>query len=150
MLTIKRTDARDSDFLSLVKELDADLAEKDGEDHEFYSRLNVVDDIKEAVVAYEENVPIACGAIRFYEHGAVEVKRMYTVPEQRGKGIAMEILRELEAWAKELGYERTVLETGKRQPAAIALYLKTGYVITENYGKYVGIDNSVCFSKQLT
>lgn len=149
MITVKRTDANNADFLSLVRELDADLAEKDGEDHAFYSKLNVVDDIKEAVVAYDGDIPIASGAIRFYEDGVVEVKRMYTVPAKRGQGIAFQILKELEEWAGELGYERTILETGKRQPAAIALYLKAGYVITENYGKYKGIDNSVCFSKQL-
>jgi len=147
---MKRTDAKDPDFLSLVQELDADLALKDGDDHVFYAKLNVVDDIRQAIVAYDGNQPIACGALRDYEKGVVEVKRMYTVPEQRGKGIAFKVLEELESWAHELGYDRLILETGKRQPAAIALYLKAGYVITANYGKYVGIDNSVCFSKNVS
>ena len=57
------------------------------------------------------------------------------------------ILTELEAWAAELSYSKCILETGKRQPEAIALYLKQGYVNIPNYGQYAGVDNSVCFEK---
>ena len=74
---------------------------------------------------------------------------MFTKPTCRGKGIATKILIELENWASELGFHSTVLETGKRQPEAINLYLKNGYDIIDNYGQYKGVDNSVCFEKKL-
>jgi GNAT superfamily N-acetyltransferase len=80
---------------------------------------------------------------------AMEIKRMYTLPERRGKGIASVILTALEKWALELSYTKTVLETGKRQPEAIALYEKSGYRLIPNYGQYTGVENSLCFEKLL-
>ena len=74
---------------------------------------------------------------------------MFTLPEKRGKGLASKILNELEVWSKELGYEKIVLETGKRQTEAVALYNKCGYKIVPNYGQYIGVANSVCFEKIL-
>ena len=146
---IKRTDSDDPDFIKLVKYLDADLAEKDGSDHAFYSQYNKIDKIKHAVVLYKNDIAIGCGAMKEFTENTMEVKRMYTVTESRGKGIATNILRELENWAAELSYKKCVLETGKRQPEAIALYKKNGYKIISNYGQYVGIENSVCFEKAL-
>ena len=79
----------------------------------------------------------------------MEIKRMYTSPEFRGKGAATRILRELENWAAELSCKKCILETGKRQPEAIRLYQRNGYLPIPNYGQYAGIENSVCFEKQL-
>jgi len=149
MINLKRTNSDDPDFISLVKFLDADLAIKDGADHSFYSQYNKIDKIKHVIVAYENDLPIACGAVKEYSPDTMEIKRMYTAPESRGKGIASKILSELEKWAIELSYEQCILETGKRQPDAIELYKKNGYKITSNYGQYVGIENSVCFKKEL-
>jgi len=148
-LTIKRTDSDNPDFIKLVKYLDADLAEKDGAEHAFYSQFNKIDKIKHAVVLYENDTAIGCGAMKEFAENIMEVKRMYTVTESRGKGIATKILNELENWAAELSYKKCVLETGKRQPEAIELYKKNGYKIFPNYGQYVGIENSVCFEKAL-
>ena len=149
MITTIRTDASHADFIALVKALDADLANRDGRDHSFYNTFNKIDAIKYAVVAYENDTPVSCGAIKEYTPGTMEVKRMYTVPEHRGKGIAAVVLKELELWAKELGYKTCILETGKRQPEAIWLYQKNGYTTIPNYGQYAGVDNSVCFEKHL-
>lgn len=149
MIHLKRTSSTDPDFISLVKKLDAYLAEIDGAEHAFYARLNKTDEINTVVVAYEEDLPVGCGAIRRMNMVAMEVKRMYTLPEFRGKGIAQKILSELENWAFDLGFVKCVLETGKRQPEAIALYEKSGYKRIPNYGKYSGVENSVCFEKTL-
>jgi GNAT superfamily N-acetyltransferase len=100
-------------------------------------------------VAYQHNVAVGCGAIKAFDDASMEVKRMFTLPESRGTGIASNILHALETWAAELGYKTCVLETGKKQPEAIALYQKSGYEITPNYGQYVGIENSVCFMKNI-
>jgi putative acetyltransferase len=149
MITLRRTDSDDEDFKALVKLLDADLAMRDGADHGFYSQFNKIDKIRHAVVCYENAQAIGCGAIKAFSDEAMEVKRMYVSLEGRNKGIATRVLTELEDWAREMGYARCVLETGKRQPEAIALYEKNGYRRTENYGQYVGVENSVCFEKNL-
>lgn len=148
-LRLQRTDSSDPNFVELVRHLDADLAERDGEDHSFYAQFNKIDKIKYAIVAYEDGRPVGCGAIKEYSPDAMEVKRMYTSPESRGKGVASSILSELERWAAELSYQRCILETGKRQPEAIALYKKKGYQIIPNYGQYADVEDSVCFEKKI-
>lgn len=150
MLQLRRTNSEDPDFIALVRLLDADLAERDGSEHAFYAQFNKIDMIRHAVVAYEQDEPVACGAIKEYEPGAMEVKRMYTLPAHRGKRIAAGVLAILEQWAAEMNYHRTVLETGKKQPEAIALYQRCGYTIIPNYGQYAGIENSVCFEKLIS
>ncbi|MFT3680362.1 MAG: GNAT family N-acetyltransferase [Ferruginibacter sp.] len=150
MTHLVRTDSTNTDFIELVRQLDALLAALDGEEHAFYNKLNKIDAIKHVVVAYENNIAVGCGAIREFEPGiSMEVKRMYTLPSARGKGVASKVLYELEQWAGEMRYKKCVLETGKRQPEAIALYKKSGYTTMPNYGKYINMDNSVCFEKQL-
>ena len=149
MLTLLRTNSDNKDFIELVKELDDLLAKLDGEEHAFYNSLNKIDKIKHAVVAYENGSPVACGAIREFSPDATEVKRMYTMPGYRGRGIATKVLAELEKWAAELSYHKCILETGKRQPEAIELYKKNGYTIISNYGKYLDVENSICFEKAI-
>ncbi len=149
-MEILRTDSLHPDFITLVELLDADLATRDGEDNAFYAQFNKINMLKNCVVVFEDKLAVGCGAFKPFEQKiSVEVKRMYVRESDRSKGIASLILQELEKWATELGYIKTVLETGKRQPEAIALYTKCGYQITENYGQYKGLQNSVCFSKLL-
>jgi putative acetyltransferase len=149
MLALSRTDSNHKDFRELVRYLDADLKIRDGDDHAFYDQYNKVDSIRFVVVAYENQKAVACGAIKEFDSTTMEIKRMYTLPEERGKGIAVTILNELEKWTAELGYTHCILETGKAQPEAIALYTKCGYDVIPNYGQYAGVDNSVCFSKEV-
>ena len=122
MLTLTRTNSENPDFIHLIQFLDADLAKNNGDQNDFYAQFNKVNMIKHVIVAYDDGKAVACGAIKEFEPGVMEVKRMYTAPESRGKGIAGKILSELEAWAVELGYQKCVLETGKTQTAAIRLY----------------------------
>ncbi len=149
MFRILRTDSSNKHFVKLVTQLDADLAERDGNEHAFYHQFNSIDTIKHAIVLYEGLEPIGCGAIKEYAPGTMEIKRMFTTVNFRGKGMGTSILLELEKWSKELGYNKCVLETGKRQPEAIALYKKNGYIVTDNYGQYAGVENSVCFEKDI-
>jgi putative acetyltransferase len=93
---------------------------------------------------------VGCGAIKEYEENVMEVKRMFVPLEKRGKGIASIVLGELESWAKELGYQKCILETGKKQPEAIRLYQKNNYATIKNYGQYADVVSSVCFEKLLT
>ena len=150
MIKLVRTNSDHPDFIALVKQLDAYLAIIDGEDHAFYDQFNKIDKIKHVVVAYFNNQPTACGAIKEYLPNTMEVKRMYTSTASRGKGMATQVLTELENWAAELGYQKCVLETGKRQEDAVALYQKNGYLLIPNYGQYATIAISVCFEKALS
>lgn len=149
MTSLIRTDARHPDFIQLVKLLDADLAVKDGEDHAFYNQYNKLDAIRHVVLWYENGTAVGCGAIKAFEPGVMEIKRMFVLPGYRGRGIATKILRELESWAGELSCSRCVLETGKKQPDAIGLYQKNGYSLIPNYGQYTGVENSLCFEKKI-
>jgi len=148
-IKIVRTNSANEDFISLVKELDKDLAIRDGDEHAFYAQFNKIDMIHHCIVAYLYSVPVGCGAIKQYDGEIMEVKRMYVLPNHRGLGIASTILFNLEIWAKELGFNKCVLETGKKQPEAIQLYTKNNYQIIPNYGQYIGVENSVCFEKIL-
>lgn len=149
MITCIQTNSDNTDFQNLVKELDIDLAIRDGAEHSFYAQFNKIDTIKYAIVAYENQTPVGCGAIKQYSTDTLEVKRMYVLPDKRGQGIASQILHALELWAAALGYKKCLLETGKKQPEAIALYKKNGYRVIPNFGQYKNVENSVCFEKIL-
>jgi putative acetyltransferase len=149
MLTLNciRTTSDNQDFQRLVKELDADLKVRDGDEHAFFAQFNKTDMIKHVVIAYQNNIAVGCGAFKAFSENIVEIKRMYVPLALRGKGIASVVLRELENWAAEIGTNKCVLETGIRQPEAIRLYSKNGYKIIPNFGQYVGVESSVCFEK---
>lgn len=149
MEQLKRTTSTDSNFKSMVTLLDADLAERDGDDNAFYAQFNGIVHLKYCVVYYIDNIPVGCGAFKPFNETTIEVKRMFILPSHRGKSIASKVLNELELWAKELNFYSSVLETGLRQPEAIALYKKNGYTIIPNYPPYEKMENSVCFNKLL-
>ncbi|MFI7676478.1 GNAT family N-acetyltransferase [Actinophytocola sp. NPDC049390] len=100
------------------------------------------------LVAYVDDVPAACGGWR--AHGTeVELKRMYVRPSCRGRGLARAVLAELERTAAEAGYTRLVLETGQRQPEAIALYTSAGYTPVPAFGYYAEAPEAVHLGKPL-
>ncbi|MCQ4142380.1 GNAT family N-acetyltransferase [Chryseobacterium sp. EO14] len=148
-MTIKRTDSSNKDFQNLVQLLDADLAIRNGEDHSFYDQFNKIDAIKNCIVIYVDEIPAACGAFKKFDEETVEIKRMYTNPDFRKKGLATTIVKDLEIWAKELNYTKAVLESSLEQNEALSVYEKSGYTRIPNYGQYIGIDKSVCYEKVL-
>ena len=107
------------------------------------------------LVGYVDGVPVATGAWRrslvraLGGANAVEVKRMYVVPEHRGRGLARLVLAELETTAVGAGYDLVVLETGVRQPEALALYASSGYVEIEGFGHYRDSPLSRCLGKRV-
>ena len=147
MVKLKRINSADPDFITLVQKLDADLAKRDGADHAFYDQYNSIENLNHVIVLYENDKAISCGAFKKFDTESVEIKRMFTLPEHRGAGHGAAVLSELEIWATELNYTKSILETGTKQHEAIQLYLKCGYVLVENYGQYVGVENSRCFEK---
>jgi len=150
VLDLKRTDSKDPDFIVLVQELDSFLSRMNGEEDAIYSQYNKIDALKQVVVAYLDGCPAGCGAIKLLEPGTGEVKRMYTIPKLRSRGVASAILKELEGWARETGCVRCVLETGTMLPDAVKLYQSRGYMQIPNYGQYQGMERSICFEKRLS
>jgi len=146
---ILRTDSTNPDFQKLVKSLDATLAEHNGENDDFFSQYNKIDTIKNCVVVYIDDIPAACGAFKPFSEYTVEIKRMFTDPEFRKKGLGSAIVKELENWAAELNFKKAVLETSQDLKSAISVYEKNGFYRIPNYGQYIGIEQSVCYEKEL-
>ncbi|MET7696737.1 GNAT family N-acetyltransferase [Streptomyces sp. NPDC005485] len=109
------------------------------------------------LIAYDgQDLPVATGGWRTqdendegYSDGDAELKRMYVIPGARGLGVARRILAALELDARTAGRSRMVLETGTKQPEAIALYLSSGYEPCTKFGHYRFHDESRCFAKPL-
>ena len=113
MLQLKRVTSQNKDFQQLVKDLDAFLAVTDGDEHDFYNQFNKIEGLQYVIVAYLNEVAVGCGALRPFDKETMEVKRMFTLVDYRGKGIASQILTELESWSLELDYKKCVLETAQ-------------------------------------
>ncbi|MDB4922209.1 GNAT family N-acetyltransferase [Mucilaginibacter sp.] len=148
-LILKRTDSDNTHFRNLISRLDQYLERRYGAQQGFFNQFNKLDKIKNVIIAYLDDTPVGCGALRAYNNTDIEIKRMFVADEHRGKGIAMQVLNELENWATELNFQNCILETGTNQPEAVSLYLKCGYEISEAYGHYVGVENSICMKKGL-
>lgn len=100
------------------------------------------------LVVYVDDVPAACGGWRAHDPDA-EMKRMYVRPSFRGLGLARAVLAELERTAAEAGYERLILESGDRQPEALALYASAGYTPVPRFGTYADAPEAVHLGKKL-
>ncbi|MFH9423689.1 GNAT family N-acetyltransferase [Streptomyces sp. NPDC017529] len=108
------------------------------------------------LLAYEDGRPLATGGWRAqdanpegYADGDAEIKRMFVVAEARGRGLARRILAALEADARAAGRTRMVLETGIKQPEALALYASCGYLPAPKFGLYRTYEDSRCMAKPL-
>ena len=144
-----RTNSKHPHFVALVKQLDDLLAVVDGDKHDYYHQFNGIEGLPYVIVAYYNGKPTACGAMKPYNNTTVEIKRMYTDPDSRGKGLGKSILTELEQWAKELGFKNLMLETGTSFEAANNLYKKYGFTQIPNYDQYVDLKDSICFQKAI-
>lgn len=150
MIRFLRTNSDNTAFRELVTLLDEDLHRRDGQEHAFYAQFNKIANIRHAIVCFNGQDAVGCGAFKAYDENTVEIKRMFVMPAYRGQGIGLQILKELEKWAAELQYTAAVLETGKRQPEAIRLYQKAGYALIKNFGQYENVENSVCMRKPIS
>lgn len=141
-----------ADARRLIAALDAHLAGRYPVEQRFGPNLKpaqVAPGLGTFVIARVEGRAIGCGAVRLLDPTTVEVKRMYVEPEQRGRGVAKEILQHLEDAGRGLGAERAVLETGIHQDEAIGLYRRAGYVEVDCWGEYSTSPTSVCYEKRL-
>jgi GNAT superfamily N-acetyltransferase len=95
-------------------------------------------DVSLVLVARDDDgTALGCGVLRVLADGVAEVKRMYVVPTARGRGVGRTLLADLEDAARDLGWTTLRLETGPRQPEAVALYMRAGYRPIAAFGSYV-------------
>jgi GNAT superfamily N-acetyltransferase len=101
------------------------------------------------VIRDDDGRAVGCGGVARFDDTRGELKRMYVVPEARGRGLGRHLLVELEAQARDLGYLALVLETGDLQPEALGLYRTSGYEQIPCYPPYDSRALSLCFEKRL-
>jgi GNAT superfamily N-acetyltransferase len=137
---------------ALIADLDAEIRARYPEDGASFLRLEpeeVAPGRGAFVGARAAGRLVGCGAVRRLDAATAEVKRMFVKAEARGQGIGRLILAALEGEALALGVRRLVLETGDRQPEALALYERAGFARIPAFGEYVGAPLSVCMGKEL-
>lgn len=101
------------------------------------------------LAAYEGDQIVGCGALKNMHGHYCELKRMYVAIDRRQRGIGQCLLRELEARSASHGIHLIRLETGVRQPEALALYRRNGYKETEAFGDYAASSSSIFMEKRL-
>lgn len=145
------TDGCNNDFIGLCHELDDFLNELVGgeQNRSEYVQYNRLDDVHDVVIAYSDQLPVGCASFKRYDDEHAELKRVFVKKEYRGLGISVELIRKLEARAKEQKFRYFILESGEPLIAAMALYRKIGYKVIPNYGPYVDMEDSVCMGKGL-
>jgi len=151
-LSVSRGHIASAAARALIEALNAELSERYPEDGANHFRLDpdeVADGRGAFLIAVRSGVPVGCGAVRRIDETAGEIKRMYVVPAERGRGVGRIILSALEVEARALGLRRLLLETGARQPEAIALYERAGFSGIARFGEYVDSPLSVCMAKTL-
>ncbi|MDE6853013.1 MAG: GNAT family N-acetyltransferase [Lachnospiraceae bacterium] len=150
-MRFKYTDGCNKDFIELCHQLDGFLNELVGgeENRIEYIQYNKLDDIHDAIVAYDKKIPVACASFKKYSDECAEVKRVFVKEGYRGMGISKELMKMLEKQAKERGFRYFILESGEPLVSAMALYRKIGYEVISNYGQYVDMDESICMKKKL-
>ena len=141
------------DAVQLIAALNAELAAtfpEPGATHFSISEGQVDAGVGAFLVAYLDDMPVGCGAVRRLDSSTAELKRMYVTPSVRGRGIGRALVEALEGEAQSLGVRRIVLETGTRLAPAIRLYEALGYVRIPLFGEYLSSpDTSLCFGKSL-
>jgi len=149
---VQQADIRSPAARTLIEALNAELSGTYPEQGACHFRLDaqeVADGEGAFLIAFRSRTPVGCGAIRRIEARTGEIKRMYVVPQERGRGVGRAILNAIEAEAQALRVSRLVLETGVRQSEALALYQHAGFSRIAPFGEYVRSPLSVCMAKEL-
>jgi GNAT superfamily N-acetyltransferase len=149
MITFVRTNFSNQDLHKLIVELDNEFVIRYPFLENMRIPFNILNESARVVVAYDHLMPVACGAFRPINETTIEIKRMYTIPSIRNRGIGKNILIKLEDWARREGFTVSILETGINQPEAISAYQKSGYTRIPNFPPYVDIKESICMRKYL-
>jgi|SRR5215470_465161 len=108
------------------------------------------DNVRFLVARSAAGLALGCGALLIGGEGEAEIKRMFVAAHQRGRHLGRQILLALESQAQAEGVRIVRLETGVRQPAALALYRSHGYLERGPFGSYAADPLSTFFEKRLS
>ncbi len=149
VLSIARESPRQDDVITLIRQSDALMQSLyPAESNHLVDIDSLAQPHVHLLVAREDGRALGCGAFVLGTDGQAEMKRVFVAPVARGKGIARAILEALERAAAQQGVTLMQLETGIRQPEAIALYRKFGYVERGPFGSYQPDPLSLFMEKQ--
>lgn len=149
-MRIVHTDGTDSRFIELCRELDHFLNETVGvEEQSEYNQYNTLEDIHNVVLLIENEKAVACGSCKEFEEGVAEIKRVFVKKEYRRRGFSRTLIDVIESEARNNGYKSLVLETGNQLKVAFKMYQSMGYEVTDNFGQYENMPDSICMKKTL-
>ena len=150
IIFVERADHRSPSVMALIAALDGELTGRYGlAETQKIVTLDFAEPGSAFFVAKIEGREVGCGGLRPLEPGVGEIKRMFVVRDARGAGVAKAILAEIEVEARRVGYKVLRLETGARQPEALALYEGAGFHPIPCYGRFADDPLSLCFEKRL-
>lgn len=148
MVDVRKVSIISSDAAQLIQELSEELKRITGSSGRSSFQFNAIKNQRAAFfISYLNGEAVGCGAIQEYTSNIAEIKRMYS--RKIGVGIGRAIIVTLENEARRLGYYSIILETRKVNRRAVSFYLNNGYQICDNYGKYIGRDEAICFIKNI-
>ena len=142
------TDEKDERFLELVSELDRGYYERIGNELSKYDSYNEFKNPHVVLLALDKGIPVACASYRAFDDVSVEFKRVYTKREYRRRGMAYNLITQLERSAAKDGYRFSYIITGKNNKAAISLYKKLNYEFIDNFGQFKDDNVVICMKKE--
>lgn len=142
------TDEKDERFLELVGELDRGYYERMGDELSKYDSYNEFNDPHVVILAVDNDNAVACASYRAFGNDSVEFKRVYVKSEYRKRGIAYNLIKELEKSAVKSSFKYSYIVTGKNNLPAIRLYEKLNYHLIDNFGQFKDDDVVVCMKKE--
>ncbi|MEZ9440685.1 GNAT family N-acetyltransferase [Vibrio atlanticus] len=142
----KKVEPNHRDFQSLIVELNSSLNQITNDTGESSFTSDSFDPLKDGcIVVYLNDRAVACGVFRYHESEVCELKRMYS----NKAGAGSYLLKRLECFAIEKGYRKAILSTRRVNSKAVTFYCRHAYSESSAYGKYVGVDRSICLSKMI-
>ena len=148
MVDVRKVSIMSFDAAKLIQELSEELKRITGSNGRSNVQLNDMENQRAAFfIAYLDGKAVGCGAIQEYAGDIAEIKRMYS--RKSGIGIGRAIIVAIENEAQRLKYHSIILETRKVNRTAVSFYLNNRYQVCNNYGKYIGRDEAICFIKNI-
>ena len=142
------SDEKDERFLKLVDELDAGYYERIGDELSKYDSYNEFKNPHVVILALDNDTAVACASYRVFDNDSVEFKRVFVKKEYRKRGIAYNLIVQLEKSVMERNFRYSYIVTGKNNHAAIGLYKKLNYELIDNFGQFGDDDRVVCMRKE--
>ena len=142
------SDEKDERFLKLVDELDAGYYERIGDELSKYDSYNEFKNPHVVILALDNDTAVACASYRVFDNDSVEFKRVFVKKEYRKRGIAYNLIVQLEKSVMEGNFRYSYIVTGKNNHAAIGLYEKLNYELIDNFGQFRDDDRVVCMKKE--